>query len=549
MKFKLVAIFISILFIAATLTTTVTAATLKISTIPAFPGAQGFGTKTRGAYGGGTDPVIYKVTNLNAYGAGSLGYGLADISEPRVIIFEVSGTIELTNWIRVDNPYVIVAGQTAPSPGITLKGAGIYILTHDVIIQHIRIRVGDSSNGPTYSWRDNLDIGESGKLSYNVVIDHCSFSWATDENTGTWYPTHDVTYQWCIISEGLYDSYHPEGPHSMGMLIGPESYRTSIHHTLFANNANRNPLVGAYGETEVINNVVYNWMWGSTEFQHYSSAAAQYGNIIGNYYKAGKNTLGKNQAIMVYYATAPSKFYIHDNIGPARTSNNQDDWAIVLSSSNRDTLRSNTPTFQSTGITTQSAFDAYDSVLTNAGARPGDRDSVDKRIVGEVKMGSGQIIDSQYDVGGWPTLAKNYRALTVPSNPHSDSDADGYTNLEEWLQAYSAEIETITSVNYTTETENQSSGNTATNTETQPSSNQSTNTETQPSSNQSTNTETQPSSNQTTETKKHSSNSHSSTRRKANPDFTTKSVGFLGFMEKFYDKFGSLADILRFDLQ
>lgn len=116
MKFKLIAIFITILFMAATLTTNVSAATLQITTISAFPGAQGFGTKTRGAYGGSTNPVIYKVTNLNAYGSGSLGYGLADMSEPRIIIFEVSGTIELTSWIRVDNPYVTVAGQTAPSP-------------------------------------------------------------------------------------------------------------------------------------------------------------------------------------------------------------------------------------------------------------------------------------------------------------------------------------------------------------------------------------------------------------------------------------------------
>jgi hypothetical protein len=333
----------------------------------------------------------------------------------------------------------------------------------------------------------------------------------------------------------------------MGMLIGPESYRTSVHHNLFAKNANRNPLVGAYGETEIINNIVYDWEWGSTEFQHYSSAGAQYGNIIGNFYKAGKDTLGKGQAIMVYYATTPSKFYIHNNIGPERTSNTQDDWDIVSSASNRDSLRSNSPTFTPTGITTISAFDAYDAVLKNAGARPGDRDSVDKRIVGEVNMGSGQIIDSQADVGGWPTLAKNYRALTVPNSPHDDSDGDGYTNLEEWLQSYAADIETITSINYTTETETQPSSNQPTETENQPSSNQATETENQPSSNQA--TETQPSSNQASETVKKHSNSHSSTRQKTNPDFTTKSTGFLGFMDTFYDKFGSLSDIIRFDLQ
>jgi len=561
MKFKLVSLFICIFLIAATLTATGAMITLKNSALPIFPGAEGFGTKTRGAYGGSTNPVIYKVTNLNAGGSGSLRAGLEDTVGPRIIIFEVSGTIELNGYIWVDNPYVTVAGQTAPSPGITLKGGGICVRTHDVIVQHIRIRAGDRS-GVDFYWRDCLDIGEQGRVAYNVVIDHCSFSWATDENTATWYPTHDVTYQWCIISEGLDDSYHPEGPHSMGMLIGPESYRTSIHHNLFAHNANRNPLVGGYGETEIINNVVYNWEWGSTEFQHYSSAGPQYGNIIGNFYKAGKNTLGKNQAIMVYYATSPSKFYIHNNIGPERTSNNQDDWDIVSSSSNRDTLRSNSPTFASSVISTQNAFDAYNAVLNNAGARPGDRDSVDKRVVEDVKDGSGQHIDSQDEVGGWPNLlTKNYRALTIPSNPHEDNDGDGYTNLEEWLQAYAAEIEKISSDNYPTEIVEQPSVDYTPEVEEQPSEDSTPEIVEQPSSDSTPEVEEQPSSDSTpeiveqpsvdssTKNEKHLSDKISKIKPSTNSGFTTVNLGYLDFIEKSYEKLWIFVALVKFQLQ
>jgi len=276
--------------------------------------------------------------------------------------------------------------------------------------------------------------------SHNVVIDHCSLSWAVDENSAAWFPSHDITFQWCIISEALYDSYHPSGyPHSMGLLIGPETYKASIHHNLFAHNADRNPLVGGYSETEIINNVIYNWKWTATSFIHYSGTDPQYGNIIANYYKKGSNTLS-DYGITLDDATSPSRFYVHDNIGPTRTSNSQDDWDIV---DGGNSLRSNTETFTPSGISTQSAFTIYNSVLDNAGARPYDRDAIDQRIVQNVRYGTGELIDSQNDVGGWPNLENNYRGLTLPSNPHNDNNLDGYTNLEEWIYSFTDDTETI----------------------------------------------------------------------------------------------------------
>ncbi len=420
---------------------TVTTLSVKGNTspLPAFPGSEGFGSNTRAAYAGSTNPTIYRVTNINDGGSGSLRSAL-EASGPRVIIFEVSGTIQQNDCIWVKDPYVFVAGQTAPSPGITIRGpGGLRINTHDVVIQHLRIRVGDKSRGVPCDWRDGLNVGEG---AYNVVIDHCSISWATDENVASgWYGSNALTFQWCIISEGLRHSCHPKGSHSMGFYVGKgNTGDLSIHHNLFAHNADRNPAIANYGNTEIINNVVYNWEWSPTEFHYYSGADPQYGNIIGNFYKAGLNTK-EYGGVSLEYAEPPSKFYIHDNIGPTRTLNIQDDWDIVAFG--QASFRSNIPTFAPTGITTQSAFNAYDIVLNKAGARPNDRDSVDKRVVKEVRSRTGHFIDSQSDVGGWPNLLKNYRALIIPSNPHGDSDGDGYTNLEEWLHSYSKQVEDV----------------------------------------------------------------------------------------------------------
>ena len=415
--------------------------TKSTNPIPAFPGAEGFGSYTRSAYGGETNPTIYKITNTNDVGPGSLRYAL-DAYGPRVIVFEVSGTIQQDECIWVKNPYVYIAGQTAPSPGITIKGpGGIRIITHDVVMQHIRIRIGDEIGGTPCDWRDGLNIGEG---AYNIVIDHCSISWATDENVASgWDGSHSITFQWCIISEGLRYSCHPEGSHSMGFFVGQGNIGDlTIHHNLFSQNADRNPAISNYGSTEIINNVIYNWEWGPTEFHYYSGASPQYGNIIGNFYKAGSNTR-ELCGVSLEYAESPSKFYIHDHIGPTRTLNTQDDWDIVAFA--RDYFRSNVPTFEPSGVTTHNTLTAYEQVLNKAGARPGDRDSVDNRIVKDIKYQKGQFINSQNDVGGWPTLKVNYRKLTIPTNPHDDDDNDGYTNLEEWLHSYSKQVESINS--------------------------------------------------------------------------------------------------------
>src|SRR4030042_357219 len=266
-------------------------------------GFEGYGTDTRGAYNGSATPTIYYVTNLNDDGAGSFKYA-CEQSGARIVVFNVSGIIWLDEYITIDSPYITVAGQTAPSPGITLQG-GIWIETHDVILQHIRVRWGADSSYYC-EWQDCIQIGQSGVTSYNVVIDHCSVSWSCDENMGTWYAGHHITWQWNIISEGFIS-------HSCGLITSPDMYSTSIHHNLFAHNAERNPFIRGYGNFEVINNVVYNWKDDGTNIG--AETSAHYGNIIGNYYKEGLSTTSSYGGISVWMsAISASRYYIHNTI-------------------------------------------------------------------------------------------------------------------------------------------------------------------------------------------------------------------------------------------
>jgi hypothetical protein len=415
------------------------------SVLPVFPGAEGFGTTTPAGSGrhiSQANTTVYKVTNLGASGSGSLR-DCIDASGPRVCVFEVSGTIEINDSLSIRNPYITIAGQTAPSPGITLKGAKLLINTHDVLIQHLRIRVGD---GPGYDPdnRDGIEIENDGGVHdvYNVVVDHCSVSWAIDENTSLWYDgVRDVTISNCIISEALYDSLHSKGPHSMGLLIGEHVKRVSMHHSLLAHNLDRNPLIQADTETELVNNVYYNCgSWGFMVFSDdYILGIPLFSNVVGNYYKRGIDGPDGKPIQVESNLTHTSKVYVEGNIGPGRQSDTEDDWSIVTG--NEAIYRSFTPVVTQTVLITNSAWEAYVFVLNHAGARPADRDSVDIRILNDVRNGTGRIIDSQDEVGGWPNLPQNYRVLTLPSNPNSDDDGDGYTNLEEWLHAFAAEVE------------------------------------------------------------------------------------------------------------
>jgi len=399
--------------------------------LPAFPGAEGFGTSTPGGRFG----RIVFVTNLNdttdasslAY-EGSLRWAVEhvwaeDPADPygqrRVIVFKVSGVIPLVDSLILKHPFITIAGQTAPGDGVTLRGNELIVATHDVIIRGIRIRVGDE--GEPTCCLDGVSISTyhaDGDV-YNIVIDHSSISWAIDENFSFWidpskpYSIHDVTLQWSVISEGLHNSIHmDEGaivldPHSMGLIIGEGVSNASIHHNLFAHNWGRNPRLSGVSNTEISNNLIYDWGDKGLEINR----GVNISRITSNYFKPGMSSNGPG--IYLGDANPESALLFDGNLieqgGRAAGFN---------SISGQRLTTAQKPKFEPSNILISRARIAYDQTLQYAGAIFPVRDSIDARLVSDVKTGSGSIIDSQSQVGGW---VDSFAAHLYPE----DRDEDG----------------------------------------------------------------------------------------------------------------------------
>lgn len=397
--------------------------------VSVFPGAQGFGTETPAGRGG----RIIKVTTLENSGKGSLREAL-ERKGPRIVVFEVGGIIELDEEVTVSNPYFTLAGQTAPSPGITLKGAGLVIATHDVLVQHLKIRCGDGRKGPDPESRDGLKIVSP---SENVVIDHVSVSWATDENMSVWAKldgsrVRNVTIGNSIISEGLNHSIHPEGAHSKGLLVGNNIENLSLWGNLFAHNKTRNPLV--YGNVSLIavNNVFYNT--GSQSFFHISDGWKQgpsRATIVGNLFISGPDTPKNACAIKIGKDTPDSKVYLSGNRYAG----------VILCPSNRKISKISSPLDWPDSLRMVAAHKSEEGLLAHVGARPSDRDPIDARVLRDVMERTGRIIDSPKQVGGWPECRPSFRPFKIPHAPDRDDDADGYSNIEEVLHDFARQVE------------------------------------------------------------------------------------------------------------
>lgn len=437
----------------------------------AFPTAEGYGKYAVGGRGG----TVYEVTNLNDSGEGSLRAAV-EAKGPRTVVFRVSGTITLERQLRINNPYITIAGQTAPGDGICLRGYPLSINADEVIIRYLRVRLGDE----TKTESDAI----SSRFHKNIILDHVSASWSVDE-TMSIYHCDSVTVQWCIISESLYGSNHFKGAHGFGGIWGSDY--SSYHHNLIASHSSRNPrFAGASGNVDYRNNVVYNWGYNSC----YGGGSEQSGgykidytfvNMVNNYYKPGPATApGEVQ----YRIANPSwadgkcgKWFVDGNVVEGYRDVSENNWrGGIQPNSNApgvmDSIRSLVP-WPAMPIQEQTAVAAYRSVLDGAGASL-HRDAVDERIVREVLSGvatfegptykrqkemvnknvKSGIIDSQQDVGGWPEL----KSQPAPEDTDHDgmpddwelqhgldpSDAndgawlspDGrYTNLEQYLNS------------------------------------------------------------------------------------------------------------------
>ncbi len=421
----------------------------------AFPGAEGFGAASIGGRSG----RVIEVTNLDdidpATGQavpGSLRAAI-EASGPRIVVFRVSGTInvcESNKKLVIQNPYITIAGQTAPGGGITLRldpscaGSALTIWTNDVVIRHIRFRPGSN---PAVDLGSSDAISISGTNAHDIIIDHCSFSWATDENVDISWGARNVTIQYSIISEALKDAPRPlVGPSGgYGMLIaegdplGNHTRRISLHHNLFAHNWYRNPQVGTDGPIDFRNNVIYDW--GLHGLRVLDSEGPTQINIIGNQSKAGPSTgfPAIEREIWALHSNGrpPLSYFVQDNLGPRRPSSSLPELNVMYcrqhyedvpnSGVNCDPATFSRETaFAATSVTTSSPATAYEDVLANAGTTRPSRDTVDLRVVAQVRNGTGGQIADPASVGGWPWIS----SAAAPT----DSDHDGMPNA--WESQY-----------------------------------------------------------------------------------------------------------------
>ncbi|HPG67532.1 MAG TPA: right-handed parallel beta-helix repeat-containing protein [Candidatus Hydrogenedentes bacterium] len=407
------------------------------SALPVFPGAEGFGTNTRAGRGG----QVICVTSLDASGPGSLREAILTAG-PRTIVFDVGGVIDLADVLVIAEPYVTIAGQTAPNPGITILGAGILVHTHDVLIQHLRVRVGDRENGPDPGGRDGISVvgrPDGTAPIYNVVVDHCSVSWAIDEGVSTWHPgVHDVTFRQCIIAENLSRSIHPEHEHSKGLLIGDHSKRIAVIGNFFAHNRRRNPFVKGDVSALIVNNFIYNPGSATIHFGDLERSGPSLGTVIGNAMVAGADTSLFNTMIAILIDARWSGCVAGmDNLATGARFRRH----VFAPWIWRDLDAYADAPVRVTPLTIRSGAEVRAWVLEHAGARPAQRDEADLRIVDSARNRTGCIINSPRDVGGWPHAEPQTIALDWPEDPAADTDGDGYTDVEERLHELAAQVE------------------------------------------------------------------------------------------------------------
>ncbi|MBQ7273531.1 MAG: fibronectin type III domain-containing protein [Bacteroidales bacterium] len=421
----------------------------------AFPGAEGGGMWATGGRGG----KVYHVTSLgdSASEEGTLRYGIEKADRPLTIVFDVAGTIALNNLLNIKKGDLTIAGQTAPGDGICLKNYTFRISASNVIVRFIRCRMGDEKKTED----DAMQVLNRDTPYENIIIDHCSISWCTDE-CASFYGMKGFTFSWNFVTESLRNSVHEKGAHGYGGIWGGEN--ASYHHNLLAHHDSRNPRIDhdyvstQKGPVSIFNNVVYNWS-GNTCYGGESSSknGADYRkyNFFNNYYKPGPAT-PSNHIWLLQPTTScsncggtiiPGHFYMDGNVMHGKSDITSDNWkadkktgvGVYISASDVSKIKETSPYSGDCEQSVHSAQNVFDAVLDYAGASFR-RDAIDTRVATETRNGSYTyngsngstkgLIDTQTDVAdatwvdGWPV----YAATEEEKDALRDSDSDGLPN-------------------------------------------------------------------------------------------------------------------------
>ncbi len=445
--------------------------------VPAFPGAQGGGARTGGGRGG----KVIKVTNLNDSGPGSLR-SCVQTRGPRTCIFTVGGTLRLASTLRIEEPFITIAGQTAPGGGIALDGRALSgevlsLRTNDVILRYLRVRKGFNSgsaggnqSGQTIAWRAG---------ARNIVVDHVSVTWCQDENITIWANTsdparapRDTTLSWSLVAEPLSD-------HPVNIITGSD-YKAEVnaqtdidfHHNFIANSSHRNPLF-KHKRGRFVNNLVYNWSYYAAQIGGGGSF-----DVLGNVFSAGPLTPDDVHEIQVYprgnssTADGTTSLHVAENVG-LHDPNASDNWNNLVREINgengdeRGTLgasyRRDSPLSapgSGVALTVEPTAMLAEKILADVGASKrlacdgtweSNRDAVDVRII-EGYPNKGGVPNRETDAGfgGFPTLAAGTPCPDTDDDGIPDAfelarcglascvdanevGADGYTQLERYL--------------------------------------------------------------------------------------------------------------------
>jgi len=402
----------------------------------------GWAKATKGGKGG----RIIRVTNLDKDGPGSFRAAI-EAKGPRIVVFEVGGVIDLdSDSIKITEPYLTIAGQTAPSPGITFIKGEFNIATHDVIMQHVMVRTGEAGHAKKSGWEAD---GLSTRSAYNVIVDHCSFSWATDENLSTSGPrfdgkdvadwrrntSHDITYSHDLVYEGLRNSTHGKGEHSKGGLIHDNNTGILLYANLYASNEERNALFKGGVHAAEINTMIYN---PGQKAVHYNLIAHEWEThpfetgvitLIGDVYRQGPDSR-QGLPLFTLGGDGDVDLFMQDNIAV-------DMWGNPLPMTGTYTtgpakiVAAKTP-YLPDDIRIIPADRLEDEIYESVGARPWDRDDVDFKILSDVAEGRGEIIDSEaQNYYGYP----KYKPTRQAFDP-ADWNLDDMSPKAGWASLY-----------------------------------------------------------------------------------------------------------------
>lgn len=378
---------------------------------------------------------IFSVTHLGNSGPGSLRTALEQ-GGPRVIVFEVSGYIDLKSDLTIREGKVTIAGQTAPKPGVIIRGGGVAIRASDVVIEHIAVYPGSAQDPAVAENRDGISLyGSPSRQQWlrNVVLRHVSVGWGVDENIGVQGLIDGLRVEHSLIAEPLRRGGHPKGAHSMNLLLGNTVRSVEILDNVFATGNQRNPRLTQGNIVSMQNNFIYGYGAAATHIDD-SKDIINTGaiDIVGNVYRPTAESRCGQPPILIgagFFAREPrTRVFLADNIDIGDTLNcrkgtNEPDTSQLAPS------RTAPIPFRQA----QPAAKVYPAILARAGARPAERNPIDARIIAAIADGSGRQIDDEMAVGGWPALASVTQPLALPVPAGNRFDADGVRRLARWL--------------------------------------------------------------------------------------------------------------------